>query len=344
MNMCLLKEVYMSTYTYPQISQDNTAQLTMTEQATNTTTTVTNYKCERCGDVKSTKSNLLQHLRKQKPCKTTYSTKSREDIIDELRAPPLYEMNVENMFACEYCNKALASAPSKCQHKRICPRRPEMMMQTMIRHLQEELNKSKSDIIDLRNQLTQSVVTNINNNTTIQNQQNNIIIVNNYGNEAVPQFTPEFLNNCLLNPSKGLPSLIEKIHYNPDLPENHNLRHKSTKSNLFQKRIDSDWHDCDASNTLDDLIKKGYRILSSFFSEHVANDPSYGEDEMKMMMYERFRFLGDKKSLEYSAVKRDLRLLVKDKTIYLLASFDTHINSAEIQELQHEIVGAFSSE
>lgn len=301
------------------------------------------YRCERCGDRKSTKSNLLQHLRKQKPCKTTFSVRSREEVINDILAPPLYEQNGDNKYACDYCNKALASAPSKCQHKKICPRRPEMMMQTMIRNLQEELNKSKNDIIDLRNQLTQSGVTNINN-TTIHNQQNNIVIVNNYGSEIVPQLTPEFLNNCLLNPSKGLPSLIEKIHYNPELPENHNIRHKSTKQNLFQKCIDSNWHDCDASNTLDDLIKKGYRILSSFFSEHIATDPSYGEDEMKMMMYEKFRFLGDKKSLEYSAVKRDLRLLVKDKTIYLLASFDTHINSEEIQEIQDEIEGAFSSE
>lgn len=310
--------------------------------------THTSYSCERCGTPKSTKSNLLQHLRKRKPCNTSFSNRNREVIIAELLAPPVYEHNIEHKFACEYCHKALANAPSKCQHKKTCPLRPEMVMSNMIKKLQDELNQTKNDINNLRNQITLGVgahTSNINT-TTIQNQQNNSIniVVNNYGSEKIPTLTPEFLNNCLLNPKKGLPSLIEKIHYNPELPENHNLRHKSTKRNIFQKLIDSNWHDCDASNTLDDLIRKGYRILSTFFSEHIACDPSFGEDELKVMMYEKFRFLGDKKSLEYSAVKRDLRLLVKDKTVYLLASMDTQMNPAEIQEIQNELEGALSSD
>lgn len=302
------------------------------------------YKCERCGHPTSTKSNLLQHLRKKTPCIANNSQRSREVIINEL-LEPIVDNNSDKNFKCDYCNKRLSSAPGKSQHKKICPKRPELLMETMIKNLQEELNKNKNDIIDLREQLMKNNTTTIMNTNHIHNQHNNNninIIVNNFGNETTPMFTPEFLNHCLLNPSKGLTSLIEKIHYNPELPENYNLRHKSTKQNTLQKFIDHNWHDCDASNTLDELIRKGYRILNTYYSENVENNPSIIEDEVKAQIYGKFRFLGDKKSLEYSAVKRDLRLLVKDRTIFLLASQGTQLNADEIEEIQSEIVGALT--
>ena len=123
-----------------------------------------------------------------------------------------------------------------------------------------------------------------------------------------------------MNPKKGMSSLIENIHYNKDYPENQNIRCKSLKQNIFEKYVDAEWRVCDASNTLDELINKGYRILNSHYVEHFMNDPTVYDNEMKQRALERFRFLGDTTSQDYHAVKRDLRLLVKDRTVYLLES------------------------
>jgi hypothetical protein len=49
-------------------------------------------------------------------------------------------------------------------------------------------------------------------------------------------------------------------------------------------------------------------------------------------------FLGDKKSMEYNAVKRDLRLLVKDKTMYVIAEQGVQIEEEELQEIQEAIM------
>jgi hypothetical protein len=303
-----------------------------TEVKDATASTPSRFVCERCGHDAKTKQNLVTHLRKQKVCETSFSKRQREVIIAELTTPP----EREKRFECEFCKKKYSSSVGKCKHKKICPFRPEVVIQTMAKELAEV--KAKLNILE-----TKAVgASNINTQNNYINTLN--IHINNFGNESTIHLTNDFLNHCLLNPSKGLTSLIEKIHYNEELPENHNIRHKSTKQNLMQRFIDNIWHDCDASNTLDELIKKGYRILSTYYSKHVANNPQIVEDEMRSRIYERFRFLCDKKSVEYCAVKRDLRVLVKDKTMYLLAPSDAQINQDEIMEIEKELVDEIDTE
>jgi hypothetical protein len=290
------------------------------------------FCCERCKYEATTKGNLIQHLKRKNECPTIHSSKSRQDIIANLTRVS----EKKKTHVCSYCELMFSSLQGKHQHMKVCSNNPENELRNKVDNMEKIIEKLK---IELQKHIVPSQVHN-----NIQNQQNINITVNNYGHEIISHLTPEFLNKCLLNPSKGLPSLIEKIHYNPDIPENYNIRHKSTKQNILQKFIDSNWHDCDASNTLDELIKKGYRILNAYYSDHIANDPSIIEDELKAMMYEKFRFLGDKKSIEYSAVKRDLRLLVKDKTIFLLAPYGTQLNPDELKEIQIEIEGALAKE
>jgi hypothetical protein len=112
--------------------------------------------------------------------------------------------------------------------------------------------------------------------------------------------------------------LIENIHFNPEHPENYTLRNRSLKQKIFEKRIDNQWVPCDMSNTLDELIRKGYRVLSSYYNENIANDPQIYEDEIRYEALQKFRFLSDTSCNDYFSVKRDLKLLIDRGTMYLL--------------------------
>jgi len=300
----------------------------MTSYATQETETI-KFLCERCHHESTTKGNLMQHLQKKKACPTTYSSSTREDIIKKMKRVS----EKEKTFECDYCEQKFSTAPGKCKHKKICTKRPNNEANLMA--LQQRVDQLEQELSRQRNQNNGGIVNNTNN---IQNQQiiNNTYVINSFGNEIIPQFSPEFLTNCLLNPSKGLTNLIEQIHYNEAIPENHNLRYKSTKNKTLEKLVDHTWHECDASNTLDELIKKGYKILTHFCTQNAGN---WYDDEAKVSMYEKFMFLGDKKSKDYSAVKRDLLLLVKDKTLYFLAPNGTDINQEEINEIVTEVRG-----
>lgn len=285
-------------------------------------TEVKEFICDRCLHDAKTKGNLITHLKKRSPCETTHSKITREDYIRKLTEKPV----TENTVVCPNCNKSIHKA-GLSRHNKTCrgsKTNNECTISNEIKELKKQMqamqSEHKKEIENLKKQIgsaPQNVILNTTNNTT---NTNIMINVNNFGDENTSYLTDEFLSYCLLNPRKGLTSLIENIHYNQEYPENHNLRCKSFKQNIFEKSINSEWRECDASNTLDELIRKGYRILNTHYTDNYMNDPDICDDEIKQRAYERFRFLGDTTCQDYFAVKRDVRLLVKDRTMYLLAS------------------------
>ena len=288
------------------------------------------YPCKRCGYSATTKASLIRHLQSKSPCHTWDDETTREVLIEQLQR----REHKTNTTHCPTCSKLVAKS-NLARHKKVCKnnaqKEKEHMVQVSVEtlhNLQAQIQHNQAQIDELRNELkkqkenspgTSQALTSIVNNTTINNANTYNIQLNNFGNENMSCLTPELLTYCLTNPKKGMSSLIEKIHYNKDYPENHNLRCKSLKNNIFERFIDAQWTLCDASNTLDELIKKGYRILEAHFAETFLSNPDFFDNEDKVEHMQRFRqVLNDKKSNDYHSVKRDLRLLVKDKTMYLL--------------------------
>lgn len=80
------------------------------------------WKCERCGENdSSTKSNLLKHLRRIKPCPPNLSNISPEDYIEKL----LHREYNEKTYDCEYCNTKFNSRSNKSRHKTTCKAKQE---------------------------------------------------------------------------------------------------------------------------------------------------------------------------------------------------------------------------
>ena len=265
--------------------------------------------CKRCLHATSTKSNLLSHLRNKKPCNVD---KDGLDITIQTYIEELLTVVQEpKKYACSYCNYQFNHSQSMYRHYKTCKRKPQPTKDdkdVLIEKLQAELQIYKSQ----------------GNNTIINNNNGTIINItinkNNFGSEDTSYIDDDFIKFCIENPSRGLPQLIENIHYNPEHPENHNIRCRSLKNNMFEKLIDSEWTLCDASNTLDELIKKGYRIMNTYYMKNIHDNDDILDDEIQQARYQIFRFLGDKSSNQYYAVKRDLRLLIKTKTdtLYVL--------------------------
>lgn len=279
------------------------------------------WTCERCGHDTTSKQNLISHLNNKTPCNTTSSSIDRDVYIKRLTHKPITNKSI----VCEKCQKVVHKA-GYARHKKTCKGHKDEMssmkseieaLRMQVSTIQSEHERSLKELKVLKEQVSIHTTTNIQNNTINQTITFNI---NNFGSENTSYLTPEFLSYCLMNPRQGMTKLIDKIHYNEDYPENQNLRCKSLKQNVFEKYIDSEWRACDASNTLDELIRKGYRILNTHYTDNFMNDPEVIEDEIKQRAYERFRYLSDTTCNDYFAVKREIRLLVKDRTMYLIAS------------------------
>jgi hypothetical protein len=295
------------------------------------------YVCKRCGYATIVKANFIRHLKAVSVCCAKLVDISRDDLLKEVQK----NERKGECKECEYCTKKLTKT-NITRHYATCAAKkqaedgqastsnhtettrtpeaialhPQIDMELLVRtpEFQRALEEKLKQYIDEKLQSANTV----NNYNTINIQQN--ISLNSFGQENTSHLTHEFLSHCLMNPTKGLQNLIDTIHYNADVPENHNLRFKSNKNNTVEKYVDSHWIECDATNTLDELIRKGYRILNSHYSENYLNDPDIQENEIRARALEKFRFLGDKTCNDYHSVRRDLRCLIKDKTMYWIAS------------------------
>ena len=151
----------------------------------------------------------------------------------------------------------------------------------------------------------------------MENVINNTININlnNFGKESIEHLTKQFLNDCLKNLKKGIADLIYNIHYNKDIPENNNLRVKSLKRNLLEKYDKGVWIECDKNNTLDELIKKGSDILY----QHYLCTKDENIQENKDTFFNYFLDIsGGSKNNEYYSLRRDLFIIVKNNTVYVI--------------------------
>lgn len=286
------------------------------------------YTCTRCGYHTDDVSNFKKHIHKKNTCnpiKADVTIESvREQFLQQRKEHLENKQTAKTIFICSTCSKEYKSRQGLYTHTKQCMKNHTLenrikQMEDMIIDLGHRLSASPSATVP---GTTTNNTNNTNtNNTNIVNNVNNfnVLGVRNFGEEDISHLPGEFLSNCLLNPTKGITSLIEYIHYNEDKPCNYNLRFKSWKKNMFEKCMHGEWKECDASNTLDELIRKGYRIMNAHYTENFLNDPEIAQDLHRQHAYECFRFLGDKKCQQYHNVKRDLRLLVKDKTMFVLA-------------------------
>jgi hypothetical protein len=95
--------------------------------------------------------------------------------------------------------------------------------------------------------------------------------------------------------TSGIPNLIEKIHFNTDVPQNQNvklkrIKHPATMMVYTQTgQEDPKWVEKDLTSALLSLIDKGADILIKFKNEELVPDPdNYDEVDMDNIRNERF--------------------------------------------------------
>ena len=280
------------------------------------------FQCKRCCVCLSSKQCLQKHLLKNKEC--TPSDKSTETnravLLDMLKQKKQTNKSKDSnvTFTCNKCQTTFTSRQAKYLHtKSYC--------------------KSITDAMNNNQVATQNNTNNVTiiyNNTTNTNNQNINININNFGSENTNHLTDEFLSKCLFSCNTGIKNLMKEIHFNPQVPENHNIRVYSRKGKILEKYADGGWHVCDQNNTLDEMIRKGYRILFQHLaqkneqcmeqSKDVAGSSSEDledENEKAIRRNENANAYLSKlirKENIYFELRRDLYMMILDGSFYII--------------------------
>ena len=233
------------------------------------------YKCMRCGFTTNHKNNFRKHLNRKFICKPLLNDVTLEFIkcqynlnenLDKGKKFKSLELT-SDVLEIKYDNKKIVDR-IKCQY---CDKTFTRKDSKLTRHLKDRCKKKVKVFNDLENMLidmtqmknlfkdTQSII--INNNQKIIN---NNIVVNNFGNENLEYISDKMIGNLLAYPKSCIPKLIKQIHFNPDHPENHNIRIKNKKLKYAEVKENNQWKLKHKKTVLDDLVDFGYITLEEF--------------------------------------------------------------------------------
>lgn len=207
--------------------------------------------------------------------------------------------NKENKYKCT-CGKTFSYRQGLHGHRKKCIQtqtninQPEQVIQVLQQELNkkdqelnkkdEELNKKdqeqkimREEMDELRKKVeflfektsgntTNNNTNNINSQTNIENQY---IVVNSFGNENIGHLTDQIICQLIKNaPFTCVPQLIEKIHFDPEHPENHNIKITNKKMNYAEIVKNNKWVTANKKKVIDDIIENSYNLLDEKYTEN----------------------------------------------------------------------------
>ena len=184
-----------------------------------------------------------------------------------LRNDPKTTQNDPFLNCCKFCNKIfkrkwhLSRHLSTCKHKKY----GELVLienNNKISEMEKEIKELK-EVINQKNIIT-NINTNTTNttNTTNNTNSNNTIIINNFGYENIEHLSKQYLLNLFTKTHRAIPLLVEKIHFDPEHPENQNIKLTNKKEPYVKIMKNNKWQLVDRKSEILNLIDAMCFILS----------------------------------------------------------------------------------
>ena len=220
------------------------------------------HKCETCSIVFSRKQAYETHLKSKKHAK---------------RCEP------NKLHICD-CGKSYSCKQSLYVHKKKCNKQPcEKPMDSFMEKLEkvqqknEELEEELKQLKAEKSVTTNRTTTNnhTNNHTNIETQNNNITInLNAHGCENLDYLTKNDIMESICHAFKSIPNLVAKIYFNPDHPENHNIKITDRRSpyiSVYTK--DNKWKLANKRDTVGNMIDNSFMLLDDTFEYNKSRIP-----------------------------------------------------------------------
>jgi hypothetical protein len=138
----------------------------------------------------------------------------------------------------------------------------------------ENLRKMVLDLLKKRSPNIN--ITNINNNNNNNNNKvinNNLNVqINSFGNESLTHITNNDYKKFLSGFFPGFIKFIEKVHFDDNVPENHNISITNLKSKYIHIYDNDKWMSKEKNETIDTFIAKKYNILANKLDELEENN------------------------------------------------------------------------
>ena len=187
--------------------------------------------------------------------------------------------NNPKIFQCKYCDKNFKHHSSLSKHvKYTCKKNKDEDLKELARLLNEtikdkdsQLHKMQKHIERLTNKLQMQ---NINNNITQYNLTNvNNVFLLDYSKTDYSHLTERDYITCIKDCNHCIKTLIEKVHFNKDKPENMNIYISSIKGNYVMVYKDNRWQIQNKKEHIDDLYNYNEVVLENWYDDYKETYP-----------------------------------------------------------------------
>lgn len=291
-----------------------------------------NFICKRCNSTFNAKHHLISHLERKLVCQPIDN--EHNFTIDALLKELIKVHN--KIHVCDLCQKKFTTKSNLQRHKiqtcntkyniNIADENSNNELKMTILECQKHIKQLEERLIMIENNKSDNNINNqnINGDNNVIHIQNNTFTIQlqNFGEESIQHLTNPFLDKCLETCNSGVTNLLREIHFNPMIPENHNIRSLSKKQNTLECYLNGAWHPCDKNNTLDKMIKNGYKILFRYFANNRLNTDSEEEQQKNKYINDYLTKLMRKEGNNYYELRRDLYMLILDGDFYIVGKYE----------------------
>jgi len=190
------------------------------------------FSCSICSYRTDKKANIERHINNKRKC--------------GIGTPIIIEIPVT--INCNFCKKTFTTVASMKRHLKICKIKKEQT--------EEEIAKKDEQIRELKEKLAEAskkIINNTTNNTNIINNNFITVQLRPYNDPKLPEDMDDIYEDAW-SKKKSISTFIERIHFNPDLPENHNICITNLKSKLVKVFTEQGWVTKDQDNIINEII------------------------------------------------------------------------------------------
>ena len=245
------------------------------------------YRCECCNYVTNKKYNYAKHILSNKHKLIegkSVGVKSKSKVSPKV-AINNSESN-EDKYSCKYCGQKYKHKQSVTKHiKYSCTKNKTEDLTELVRLLNLQLEQQKNEFetkLQTQSKQIEKLMGKLEINGSFNNTVNvtNNINLLNYKDTDTSHLTDEDYKKCLRKASRCVLKLIEKVHFNPEKPENMNVYISNMKDKYMMMYQDNKWTltNKDELNTVynhkEDLIEEWFNIkkdpeMEKFFNRYV---------------------------------------------------------------------------
>jgi len=269
----------------------------------------TTLHCEICNIDCKTKANYNKHMISNRHI----HRKTNAPIIYSCKCGRTYTYHQSLYYhrkTCEIHQNSKVGYPQNekmnLQVQQLQAEKEEMRQKLMV--YENEHKEMKAQIAMLLDKYAGNSNT-TNNHGSIDNQTNNNITINinAFGNENIEYLDDKTINDCIERVYKSIPTLLEKIHFDPNHPENHNI--KITNKKLPYASVmgnNQKWKTVDRKDAIETMVNNGYNLLDVKYVENKDKFPL-----RKQQNFEGFqtKFENEDKGL-MKQLKTDVEMMV----------------------------------